>query len=204
MTMASEDIASAVADSRLLQSFIVCPSPALLPHPKHFADGGQQLLTALDRRGISCHHDGKRAIDCTGHAAADGRINELHPLLGETRRHLGCHPRTRGRQIDHDLDAGAAADAIRTDPPPSRTISGLGRLMNTTSALEATAAGLSTEHRALCCESSFRPRPRIKYGQALALAEQAMGNRAAHLAQADEADLIDHSPAPPYGFAVID
>lgn len=98
---ASAVIASAVADSRLLSSFAVCPCPGALPTwNTFFPEQLQQWQHALEDLLVTrCHHrEGARAG--AGHPTADGGVENVDASVSEVTGDLGGDGRTGRGQVD--------------------------------------------------------------------------------------------------------
>ena len=108
---ASAVAAIAVAERKLLASFMVCAMPGFSPMTNTVPNTASASLTASIVGLRAGHHHGQRALggaaDAAGHRAVD-----LHDvLLRERGGDLGRDARAGGGQVDQALDALAVDDA---------------------------------------------------------------------------------------------
>ena len=112
---ASEVAAMAVAERKLLASFMVCAMPGLWPMTKTLPKTESASLTSVDVGLRAGHHDGERALVRAADAARHRMIDLHDVVLGKRRRDLRRHARAGGGEVDETLDALAVDDAALAD-----------------------------------------------------------------------------------------
>ena len=199
ITIASDVIAIAVAERRLLASFITWPMPGALADMEDAAEGREHRLEALEERPRTGRHHRERALrarrrrrrsparrawrcPCAASASATaaatrgaggGEIDEgLDALRRRRRRPRRSRPRARCR-----ASAGSRTRSRRCRP--ARAPSGPARRHGATSG--AIAASLTSK--------MVRRWPRI---------DETARHRAAHAAHADKAEMLRHACLPAF------
>ena len=122
ITTASEVATTAVADSRLFASFMVCAEPGFSPMKNTLPITSSAGLHRLEIRFGTRHHDRERALLGAADAAAHGTV-ELHDVAFRQQVvNAHRHVRPDGGEIDEALDALAFDHAARAGRDLERSL----------------------------------------------------------------------------------
>ena len=196
-------IASAVAESRLLSSFAVCPCPGALPDVEHvLPEQLQQWPHALEDLLVTrCHHrEGARAG--AGHPTADGGVENVDASASEGPGDLGGDGRACRGQVDvraHPSAVDQAALAERDRPNDLRPRERDEDDVRDVRHLERRRADDGTTRGG----GLDRPRVDVEHDELVTSVEKRLGERRADRAEPHEPDRrsIAHAPGSPSGAA---
>ena len=105
MATASAVAAMAVAERKLLASFMVCAMPGLSPITKTLPNTRSASFTSSMSALRTRNHHRQRAFGGAADAARHRTVDLHDVLLGQHRRDFGRNARAGGGQVDEALDA---------------------------------------------------------------------------------------------------